>query len=374
MKKLLWAAGIIGAAMLSSCGDSAPEGGFKVNMNLVGLTEGDTVFLVKNSPEEQKADTFVTEKDGEIVLTGKLPDVMYCQVYVANKKKPASFPLILDNTEATVSGNLDSIDKVKITGLKCNDDAMAFQKGIMPYEMQMRQMAGMYQEAMQMKNKSLADTLEAELKKLETQEIGYILDFVSKHKDSKFSGILVFSALGQNPDYLKQGYELLDPKVQNGLYCKKLGAALKQLSAKQETAEIGRLAPDFEMENLKGEKVKLSDFKGKYVLIDCWASWCKPCREENPNVVKAYNKFKGKKFEILGVSLDDDKNAWAQAVAQDKLEWTQVSDLKKWSSLMCERYGVSAIPTNFLIDPQGMIIAKDLRGEELITKLGAILK
>jgi peroxiredoxin len=128
---------------------------------------------------------------------------------------------------------------------------------------------------------------------------------------------------------------------------------------------IGQIAPSFEMASSDGKVVKLSDFKGKYVLLDFWASWCGPCRAENPNVVKTYATFKNKNFTILGISLDDDKDAWLKAIKDDQLTWTHVSELKRWESSIANLYKIEGIPANFLLNPEGKIIAKNLRGEQL---------
>ena len=135
-----------------------------------------------------------------------------------------------------------------------------------------------------------------------------------------------------------------------------------------------RKAPEFSQPDINGKPVALSSFKGKFVLVDFWASWCKPCRLENPNVVKAYNEFKGKNFTVFGVSLDQEKGAWQKAIQQDGLTWTHASDLKFWSNEAAALYGVQSIPANFLIDPAGNIIAQDLHGEDLVKALRQYLQ
>ncbi len=141
-----------------------------------------------------------------------------------------------------------------------------------------------------------------------------------------------------------------------------------------ETSWVGKSAPSLSLPDGNGKMISLSDFKGKYLLVDFWASWCGPCRAENPNVVDAYNKFKGKNFAILGVSLDKEKDQWQQAIKDDKLEWTNVSDLKFWASAAVNTYKFRGIPYNILIDPQGKVIAESLRGKDLEDKLAEVLK
>ena len=155
-------------------------------------------------------------------------------------------------------------------------------------------------------------------------------------------------------------------------------AALKQTLQNQLTAEaekswVGKQAPDFTLPDVNGKPVALNSFKGKYVLVDFWAGWCKPCRIENPTVVAAYNKFKDKNFTVLGVSLDENKETWLQAIKQDQLAWQHVSDLKYWESIVVPLYKFEGIPFNILLDPQGKVIAEGLRGPDLEAKLAEVL-
>lgn len=202
---------------------------------------------------------------------------------------------------------------------------------------------------------------------------GFNIDsLVSKYPDSPAAAFYLYRYFTyQLPlDQLKATRAKLAPALQSSPYVKDLDGIIKQL----ENVQIGKTAPEFSLPDTAGVSVSLADFRGKYVLLDFWASWCPPCRRENPNVVKAFQDYKDKNFTIIGISLDNNKDKWMKAIADDKLTWTHLSDLKYWDSEIPALYGVRGIPANVLLDPNGVIIAKNITGEELHNTLKEVIK
>ncbi len=198
--------------------------------------------------------------------------------------------------------------------------------------------------------------------------------FVAKHTDSFVSIYALQNISTEMPfaieaDQIESLFKLLTPRIRNSVSGRELA---KDIERSRATA-IGSIAPDFAQKDTLGYDVKLSAFRGKYVLVDFWASWCKPCRVENPMLVKTFNSFKSRNFTIVGVSLDNNRKSWIKAINKDKLAWSHVSDLKFWRNEVAQLYGVKTVPQNYLIDPTGKIIARNIRIDQLASELSKVL-
>ncbi|TKC07044.1 TlpA disulfide reductase family protein [Pedobacter frigoris] len=216
-----------------------------------------------------------------------------------------------------------------------------------------------------------AEKLELQIKDIAAKKLERKAAYISKYPNSDFSLSLVNDELIFLGNY--EDGNLLYSKLGKAAKSKPAAKKIEERLAVLKHSAIGEQMPDFTQPDTEGKPVKLSDFKGKYVLVDFWASWCHPCRAENPNVLKAYGQYKDKGFTVLGISLDDKAERWKKAIEEDQMPWTQVSDLKGFKNEVSSYYGINAIPSTLLIDPRGKIIAKDLRGKALHRKLEELL-
>jgi peroxiredoxin len=278
-----------------------------------------------------------------------------------------------DASDVKASLVADSLPFSRIEGGPTEKDYLEYRLMINNLVAVQQKMQADYNVAAQNNDVNTQNAIKAEYQNLNTQFIGGIKNFVKTHPKSAVSGYIIYTDFN-NPAIpitdVEEALNSLDKSVSETKFAK---LAAKRVNDMRGTT-VGYPANNFSQTTPDGKVVKLSDFRGKYVLIDFWASWCRPCRMENPNVVAAYTRFKDKGFTVLGISMDSNKDPWVAAIQQDNLTWTQVSDLKGWGNEVGKMYGVTGIPQNYLIDKDGKIIAKDLRGPALDEKLAEILK
>ena len=282
--------------------------------------------------------------------------------------------LYVDKGEFEINSK-DSIAKAVITGSKINDDNKKLLAQLKPLIEQAKKIKEEEDKASpaQQNTAEFHNAMQAKHKELQVEQKATLKIFILSNPDSYLSLLALYSVAGPSPD--PSEVDPLYNSLSDRLKATETAKVLKKSLDGLRNTAIGVTAPDFTQNDVNGAPVKLSSFRGKYVLLDFWASWCGPCRQENPNVVKAYKKYKDKNFTILSVSLDKatGKADWLAAIQNDGLSWTQVSDLKFWNNEVASLYSITSIPANFLIDPNGKIIARDLRGDDLQNKLEEVL-
>jgi peroxiredoxin len=353
-------------ALLAPIALDAQHKDVQVTGFLKGLPDNSVVEL-RSQDEAAAPVATASSKSGKFILKGSIADADIHTLSVKGMERKAF--LFLEPGKMSVTGHKDSIGTLRTSGSASQAVFEAFNTEFSP----------LYGKASELSQKlssgpdtdgSVAKELQAVLNDIERKTDQY----VEKYSSSPVTpfAILVNSQISEEPDLprMEARYAKLTPSAKESKYGKVLGSTI----ADSKIGAVGTMALDFTQNDPDGKPVSLSSFKGKYVLIDFWASWCKPCRVENPNVVEAFKKYRDRNFTVLGVSLDRSKDTWLQAIKDDKLDWTHVSDLKFWNNAVSQQYRISSIPQNLLIDPQGMIVAKNLRGKELQDRLAELLK
>jgi peroxiredoxin len=339
------------------------QDGFAITGTVAGVADGDVKITAVQ--EEAQLVAKGTVKGGSINIKGNVPEPGLYWITIG-KEQPQH--IFLENTAIRLNGTKKDIKNLQIEGSASHQDFDQFRKTFNPLIGELSGKAALINRAT---DEAKRTNLMRQYDSISRVIQGEIDAFITAKPASYVSPFLLFvtAQMADDPVLMEQRYKKLDAKIQ----ASSVGKSLASFIESSKVGAIGTDALEFTQTDVDGKEVALSSFRGKYVLVDFWASWCRPCREENPNVVAAYNRFSSKNFTILGVSLDRERDAWINAIKKDGLVWTQVSDLQFWNNAAAALYRVQGIPQNFLIDPNGKIIGKNLRGPELEAKLCELL-
>lgn len=370
MKKLLY----IAMAALPAVGLAQTTPNFTVKGKIGSYNAPAKAYLSYGSGGKGVTDSVVLN-NGQFEFKGTITDPSSAALYINAKgdgiHSPYDYASFYIDKGTTQINSADSAKHAVVSGTKISEENDKFKAALKVTDAEYA--------ALEVKEKAAGDNPSPELKKqfdvqekeIDNHEKAIMKKFIADNPSS-FISLSALRSYTYSADYkdVEPLFHHLSPELQNSASGKKYADQLEKLKG----VAYGATAPEFAQADTNGNVVKLSSFRGKYVLVDFWASWCGPCRMENPNVVKAYNQYKDKNFTILSVSLDRPgaKEKWLKAIHKDGLTWTHISDLKFWDNDAAKLYGVQAIPQNFLLDPNGKIIGKNLRGDDLADKLAAI--
>lgn len=387
MKKIILF--LTATALLTSCSKDK----YTITGTATGFENGKTVILETQDEKGMgliAVDTVKIE-NGKFEIKGKVTEPSFHTLQIEGTQ--GKIPFILENGDIKIVVNKDTIQKSKISGTYSNDEYVKFNEEITKVQKPLMdfQAANMQKMQMAQQNKDTA-TVNGLMKQYSTiqTEIGdkskaKYVDYANTHPKS-FISVLIIEGMSSDPSVdskkIETMYNGLDESLKNSKHGKTIKtkiAATKIPSVDATAAPTAPAAPegkwrtDFSAPNPQGKTVSLKESLGKVTIVDFWASWCGPCRRENPNVVALYNELHSKGLNIIGVSLDEDAGKWKEAIAKDKLAWTQVSNLKGWEDPIAKQYKVEAIPATFILDQSGNVVAQDLRGDELKAKIIELL-
>jgi peroxiredoxin len=291
-------------------------------------------------------------------------------LYLTFKEKEIYLPFFVENADIELTINTDSVDQSIVKGSVTHDIYKQYLDKANLIEKKMESAYTEYKSAMEKKDSVTMKKMETMSEDLDKEMKTMILDFAKTNSKSVVAPYLIMknSYQFELPE-LTDVAKTFDSSLNSSAYYQNVNNRIEILKR----VEIGQPAVDFTMNDSMGNPVALSSLKGKVLLVDFWASWCRPCRAENPNVVKAYQAYSKKGFDVLGVSFDKDRSKWIKATKDDNLTWTHVSDLEGWGNAAGKLYGVNSIPANVLLDANQVIVGKNLRGEELMSKLTELL-
>lgn len=358
--------------LLGSCGSQ--ENKF-VLTGKVDVADGTKIYVLQADQNNQpyiKDSTFVQSNNFKFQGISSTPQISYIQVEGVNGYVLA----ILENGDIKADLFKDSISKSKVYGTTSNDDFIKYKSETKFLVDDMNNLADVAQDAIMTGDVATAMELEKEYNSKEREVMLYEWDFIVDNLDSYMSALLleVFMIENKvNKDSIIDVYESFSNRIKVSDVGKNIADLLSQF---EDPIELGEIAPDFTAPSIDGINVTLSTElkKNKVTLVDFWAAWCRPCRVENPNLVRLYKKYNKEGFNIIGVSLDRTKEQWKQAIIDDNLPWVQVSNLNFWNDPIARRYSIRAIPQSYLLNKDGLVLGKNLRGQDLEARISAMLK
>lgn len=361
-------------ALLASCGQDK-KGNFELKGTLSN-SKGETVYLEKlANPNPVVVDSAVVDNQGNFEFKNYVPKIGFYRI----KTSPQNFAmLVLDSSDKVeVIANIQDLSNTyKVNGSPESSLFMEYNTIIKKRDLRSDSLNKAFQAIMEvskmdsLKMDSLSKTFEGPYNAI-IDAFNTEISAKIKNNVDKYASIMAIQSL--EPDKFSELYLALDAGLTKKFPTDRNIIMFHEVIGKMLATVRGKEAPEIKLPSPDGTEIALSSLRGKVVLIDFWASWCGPCRREMPNVVNAYKKYKNKGFEIYGVSLDKDKESWLQAIAKDGITWPQVSDLQFWNSEVVRLYSIEGIPFTVLLDREGKIIAKNLRGAELDAKLAEVL-
>ncbi len=359
----------------------ATDTNYEVSGTIDNLEDGTAVYLQRIDENKRLAavDT-TTIKDGKFTFKEEKlaePEMNLLTVEGIN----ANVIFIAENEKIKITAYKDSLRSSKVKGGKENEYFGEYFNEVISSskEKQKLQQEGM--AAMRSGESETIEVIKNEMEAIDKSSTRKRLALIDEHPDAMVSTIILNDLIGTGmltADEANDAFDSLSTKLKESAKGKEISEVIAKMKAQEiasKLASIGNAAPEFSAPTPEGDELALKDVLGKYTIVDFWASWCRPCRQENPNVVKLYNKYHDKGLNIISVSLDrpEEKDRWLQAIENDKMDWYHVSNLKYWQDPIVRQYGITAIPATYLLDEKGIIIDKNLRGDALAEKLESLL-